>query len=1108
MENQMGLKKLHKKGKTWIALGVLSSTALLLGVSSNTVNAENVNNQDIAAKTSELTNTRSATVISPEINLFGLDKIDDVNKAKLQQLLTDTNHSVASTNDPANTNLLIGILGNETTELVEARTKMGLTDPATLNDNAYIIGIDPTTNQILLEGKDDTGLFYALNDLKDLIKAGQFKATSIVQSPDMKTRGVIEGFYQKTGPGWSTEDRKNQLEFYGQNKMNTYIYAPKDDSYHRKNWRDMYPEDQKNELASLVEVAKKNKVDFVFAISPGNTISLTGANSEADFQALMTKMQSMYDIGVRSFAIFFDDISMNYDDGIYQAQLLNRFNTEFVKAKGDVTPLITVPTQYDNNAMRDGAAVKKYTSDFAKTLDQDITVLWTGPAVVPDGISAADAQFAQKVYGDRLGIWWNYPTNDYMLNKLGLGPIYALDKTLGSSIKTMVMNPMGDAELSKITLLTGAKYMWDTENYDSDQAFKEAIATLYPNFSDAMYTFANHSTRLNEGPNSSGRADAPEVRAAMDALLSKATTTKDLTTLAEYTALKQEFAKMQSAATTLRAELPPTEVSRISANLTKLADLGKYDDVALDLLVAKINNNTDEITKLTDQLNQQKAALASGAKLSEYTALAFINDALNFEVKPTADFEADTVITTVGTPIKLKNNSSLSAQEFSWNIPGSDIKVSTEKSPTIKYNQEGSYTITLTAKNLFGEDVVTKKNYIVVKDTLPGTVTNLALGQGVKATAPNYVPSESPNLAIDGRNDTKWTSVNIPHELTIDLGKLDTITGFGLVNAGAGGEGTGLNTRAYRISVSTDGQNYQEVVHVTDNTASITSHSIPAIVARYARLTVDTPTQASDKAARIYEFQVNGLEGKIDIPAEYIDKDNLTKAIADAEAKKEADYTADSFKNLQTAITDAKKVLADQNATQQAVDQAVSAVKSAVDKLEKKPNTGGNGGNTNPSNPGDNSENKPGKPETGVTKLTTTGVINYIPGYGVLLRDKDGKIPTHKQYLKTGTNWKVNAKKVINGVTYYRVGTDNQWIEGKYLQLDGQTIKLAKVASVKYNGRGGVLLLNKDGKIPAKRQYVKANTRWKVLAVKNVNGRILYSLGNDNQWIPAQYLKF
>ena len=51
-------------------------------------------------------------------------------------------------------------------------------------------------------------------------------------------RGVVEGFY---GPPWGHADRLSIIEFMGRHGMNLYVYAPKDDPYHRAQWREPYP---------------------------------------------------------------------------------------------------------------------------------------------------------------------------------------------------------------------------------------------------------------------------------------------------------------------------------------------------------------------------------------------------------------------------------------------------------------------------------------------------------------------------------------------------------------------------------------------------------------------------------------------------------------------------------------------------------------------------------------------------------------------------------------------------------------------------------------------------------------------------------------------------
>src|SRR5699024_11874676 len=50
--------------------------------------------------------------------------------------------------------------------------------------------------------------------------------SSDLDEPLMEIRGAIEGFY---GIPWSHRSRLDHFAFYGEHKLNTYIYTPKDD---------------------------------------------------------------------------------------------------------------------------------------------------------------------------------------------------------------------------------------------------------------------------------------------------------------------------------------------------------------------------------------------------------------------------------------------------------------------------------------------------------------------------------------------------------------------------------------------------------------------------------------------------------------------------------------------------------------------------------------------------------------------------------------------------------------------------------------------------------------------------------------------------------------
>ena len=216
--------------------------------------------------------------------------------------------------------------------------------PELKRSGAYLLVITPEEIDIAIS--DSRGLFYAAQTLQQLAQTdGQGNTTLplgvIKDYPDVAYRGTVEGFY---GDPWSHTDRIEQLRFYGKMKMNTYIYGPKDDPSHSSpNWRKPYPEKEAAQIKDLVKEAAANKVDFVWAIHPGLDIKWT----DEDRMNVLNKFGMMYDLGVRSFAVFFDDISGEGAKADKQADLLNFLQKEFIEKKEGVSPLIMCPTEYN-----------------------------------------------------------------------------------------------------------------------------------------------------------------------------------------------------------------------------------------------------------------------------------------------------------------------------------------------------------------------------------------------------------------------------------------------------------------------------------------------------------------------------------------------------------------------------------------------------------------------------------------------------------------------------------------------------------------------------------------------------------------------------------------
>ena len=179
----------------------------------------------------------------------------------------------------------------------------------------------------------------------------------IINSSPIPLRGIVEGFY---GTVWTVEDRADLIKFCGKNNLNAYIYAPKDDPYHRDKWREPYPEEKIKDLKNLIKISEENEVRFIFAVSPGLDLNYDGDSADKDFDFLMSKLDSLYEIGCKDFAIFFDDITVGNNDGKNQALFLNKLQDELEKKYSDIKPLITVPTQYSRFDMIDSEENIRY----------------------------------------------------------------------------------------------------------------------------------------------------------------------------------------------------------------------------------------------------------------------------------------------------------------------------------------------------------------------------------------------------------------------------------------------------------------------------------------------------------------------------------------------------------------------------------------------------------------------------------------------------------------------------------------------------------------------------------------------------------------------------
>ncbi len=350
--------------------------------------------------------------------------------------------------------------------------------------------------KITINAYDDAAAFYAIQTLRQVVDSpisaeGTLPAMRINDWPDLKYRGVVEGFY---GEPWSHATRLSLIDFYGRFKMNYYIYGPKDDPYHSSPyWREAYPEKEAQQIRELVEACKRNRVHFVWAIHPGKDIQW----NETDLQNLINKFEAMYALGVRAFAVHFDDIEGAGANPYPQTELMNILNDEFVKVKGDVEPLIVCPTEYTRlwaNPTERGSLII-----YGNTLDPSVDVFWTGDAVCSNMTESTMEWISSRIKRPAL-FWWNFPVTDYARHIIMQGPVYGLSSTMDSTkTRGIVSNPMEHGEASKLALYSTADYAWCPSKYNPVDSWERAIECVAPEVKDAYRLFAIHSCDTETG---------------------------------------------------------------------------------------------------------------------------------------------------------------------------------------------------------------------------------------------------------------------------------------------------------------------------------------------------------------------------------------------------------------------------------------------------------------------------------------------------------------------------------------------------------------------------------------------------------------------------------
>lgn len=501
-----------------------------------------------------------------------------------------------------------------------ALTRLHAGSPTGLVAGGYVLAVGRGTGHdaghdvIALSGVDATGTYYAAQTLRQLVvplpghRSG-VPDTVVRDWPSSPLRGVIEGFY---GTPWSTADRLAQFDFLGRTKQNTYVYSPKDDPYLRAQWRDPYPPAQLAVLKTLVTRAEADHVTFTYALSPGLSICYS---SDTDEQALVAKFQSLYAIGVRSFAIPLDDISYTSWNcqadqqkfgtggaaaGAAQSFLLNRVQQDFVATHPDVARLQMVPTEYSD------LSDSPYKTALRTQLAPAVIVEWTGAGVIAPTISTDQAKAARTVFGHDILLWDNYPVNDYVAARLLLGPYTGRQPGITGQLAGVTVNPMPQSTASQIAEFTSGDFLWNSGAYDPTASWQAALRALGGAAAEPwlrLFAENNYSSLIDP-------VESPTLTPLLAALWQAYDRHQDLTApAARVTAYFRQLSETPNA---LRHAMAGSELlTEISPWLDKLGRYGDAGQTALQLLLAQAKGDQGEVTTLRATLQNDRTQLTA-----------------------------------------------------------------------------------------------------------------------------------------------------------------------------------------------------------------------------------------------------------------------------------------------------------------------------------------------------------------------------------------------------------------------------------------------------------------------------------------------------------------
>ena len=438
-------------------------------------------------------------VIRPEVNVVYEEGIDDVTKNRMAEVLAIKDKNVTVSNEivKGKTNILVGTYQSNGYVDQYVQNHYDYNDDLFSHYGSYFLASN--NDEIVILGLDTDAAFYGITSLKHIFNqmdGSTIRNFEMNDYADVNIRGFIEGYY---GIPWSNEDRMALMEFGGDFKMTSYIFAPKDDPYHKGKWRELYPEDEINAIKEMVKVGNESKCRFVWTAHPFMG-GFDASKADEEIQSLLRKFDQLYDAGVRQFGVLGDDVG-SLDREIV-IKMMNAVS-EWAKEKGDVYDTVFCPAGYNHSWQGNYSELNDYDAGFP----DDVQIFWTGEAVCQPVEQKTLDHFRDynANNGERRAplFWLNWPVNDINHGRLLMGKASLLHTDIHiEDIAGLVTNPMQESEASKVAIFAVADYSWNVKGFDVDKSWEDSFEYIEPDAAEELHTLAKHMS--NPQPNGHG----------------------------------------------------------------------------------------------------------------------------------------------------------------------------------------------------------------------------------------------------------------------------------------------------------------------------------------------------------------------------------------------------------------------------------------------------------------------------------------------------------------------------------------------------------------------------------------------------------------------------